>query len=51
MKKPFKKKFNFNKFGYHIQGTISTYRWGWKKKPKTPEAVQEKIPEVEMMSR
>ena len=49
--KHFKKRYDFKLFGFHFKGTVSTYKWGWKKKTKTPEAVQEKIPEVEMMSR
>ncbi len=50
--KRFKKRFDYSRLGIvwegiiphlvrlHYIGTVSTYRWGWKKKPKRPDAEQ-----------
>lgn len=32
--KRFKKQYDFKLFGYHFKGTISTFKYGWKKDVK-----------------
>jgi hypothetical protein len=45
MKRPFKKHYDFSIFGFHFVGTVSTHKWGWKKKIKV-SAEQQVIKEV-----
>jgi hypothetical protein len=49
--KPFKKRFDFQFLWFHLRGTISTHKWGWKKKQKPPIVQQETIPGVFEMSK
>jgi hypothetical protein len=56
MKKPFKKRFDYSRIGFiwawppivrkHFVGTVSTYKWGWKKKAKPDPVQQQTIKEI-----
>ena len=39
--KRFKKKYDFKIFWFHFKGTVSTFKYGWKKKEKKSVEQQE----------